>query len=117
MLPTPTQRKKNRHTTPTNAATTSLVASFCQAFTSNDDGTGTPLTHVPSIPIEQIDATSMSSKSKPTPQPIVHWPGMKHDDDGDANQVLSTLRFSRRFEREDVASSQGRFIPQTCPIR
>ena len=107
----PKRRKKQGHLTP--ATSTSVVASFCQAFTS--DGT-TPLTHVPSIPIENLDASCMSSTSNPTPQPIIHWPGMPHDDDDNANQVLSTLRFSRRFDREDDASSQGRFMPQTCPI-
>lgn len=105
------KRKKQGHLTP---ATTSLVASFCQAFTS--DGRMMHQTHVPSIPLEHLDASCMSSKSRSSPQPIVHWPGVSHDDDDNANQVLSTLRFVRRFDREDAASSQGRFIPQTCPI-
>jgi len=85
--------------------TTSLVASL---------KAGSFLTHVPSIPIENLDATNMST---PTPQPTVFWPSVE----GDATQaqVLSTLRFTRTFRREavnDTASSKGRFLPETCPI-
>eukprot|EP00986_Skeletonema_menzelii_P001918 scaffold523_cov148-Skeletonema_menzelii.AAC.3 len=85
--------------------TTSLVASL---------KAGSFLTHVPSIPIENLDATNMST---PTPQPTVLWPSVEGDET--QAQVLSTLRFTRTFRREavnDTASSKGRFLPETCPI-
>lgn len=113
-------KQKRKHTPKSSATTTtSVVASFCQAFASESDDGRTPLTHVPSVPIENLDASCMSYKAKPTIKPIVYWPGINRDDYCDTYQVLSTLRFLRRFEREDASSSQaqGRFLPQVCPIR
>ena len=89
--------------------TTSLVASF---------KAGSFLTHVPSIPLEDLDATFMTT---PTPQPTIRWPSADVSGEGDdaQAQVLSTLRFTRKFRRESVentVSSKGRFLPETCPI-
>ena len=83
--------------------TTSLVASF---------RAGSFLTHVPSIPLEDLDATFMTT---PTPQPTIGWPSADVSGEGDEAQaqVLSTLRFTRKFRRESVDST---VLPETCPI-
>ncbi len=107
-----TQQKKD-HRRPPMSTTTRLVASFCQTFAT--DGARSVLTHVPSSPIE-----TSNMPSKPSLRPIVHWPRSMLDrrDDG-GQEVLSTLRFAMRFDREDATSSQqqGRFAPIICPVK
>eukprot|EP00984_Skeletonema_dohrnii_P001852 scaffold618_cov130-Skeletonema_dohrnii-CCMP3373.AAC.3 len=96
---------KNRQVTKTTA---SIVASFSQHISAGNSF----LTHMPSMPMEHLDASSITIK--PIPQPIVHWPSVGVCSEGGDEtqcQALSTLRFTRRFQREpvnDTASSTRR---------
>ncbi len=114
-------RKSSRLAANTDA-TTSIVASFSQSLSSRG-GSGTLfMTHVPSNPIK-LETIG----SKPVVQPTIHWPrsmnkaGPGGDSDEKIGEALSTIQFSRRFQREAVdknttTSTLGRFIPQTFPI-
>lgn len=111
-----TKKWKNRQVT---KSPTSLAASFSQNLLAGDSF----LTHVPSLPMENLDTSFIKpGKAKPIPQPAVRWPSMHVEEGGDetVGKELSTLRFTRRFRQEvdnDNVSSPTRLLPETFSIK
>jgi len=100
------QKKKNQTQVDTTA---NIVASFSQHYSKDKEF----FTHLPSLPIEIVHISS-----KPRLHPIVSWPGNADESVEKLGQILSTLRFSRRFRHEavDTSSAARRFVPQTFSI-